>query len=55
MKKQARTKSPGRSKKALADLAPRNTAGVKGGEKARSQLTSANDKTKDAIVQNIRG
>jgi hypothetical protein len=55
MKKQARSKSSKRSKKALADLAPRNTAGVKGGERASSSLTLANDKTKDAITQNIRG
>jgi hypothetical protein len=52
MKKQARTKSPNRSKKAIADLAPRNTAGVKGGLLASSVLKKRDD-TSNAIIGKV--
>jgi hypothetical protein len=51
MKKQARTKSPGRSKKALADLAPRKTAGVKGG--LASSVLKKRDDTSNAVIGKI--
>jgi hypothetical protein len=53
MKKKAPATTSRSSKKAVTDLTPRNTGSLKGG--AKSTVESTANKTKDAIIQNLRG